>query len=48
VTVVEQHTNVTHMWTNERWIGEPAVDREKGEVDGLELCADAYNTTTAG
>jgi hypothetical protein len=46
VTVVENQTGVTHMWTNAAFTGEPEVDREKGEVDGLSLIAPSYQTIT--
>ena len=48
ITVVEQQTNVTHMWTNANFTGDVHVDREKGLVDGLEIIADTYQTMNAG
>ena len=48
ITVVENQTGVTHMWTNAAFTGEPSVDRERGEVDGLGWIAPSYQVITGG
>lgn len=41
-------TGVTHTWANALFFGEPKVNRESGEVDGLEIiCSEGnYNILT--
>jgi hypothetical protein len=42
MTAVEATTGVTHTWTNAKFVGEPEVDRETGQVKGLSIIADKY------
>ncbi|SHO65816.1 Phage tail tube protein [Pseudoxanthobacter soli DSM 19599] len=42
VTVVEEHTGVTHMWTQARFAGDPQSDRLTGEITGLRLVSASY------
>lgn len=42
VTIVEDFTGVTHLFTQAFWTGEPDINRLSGEVTGLGLATDQY------
>lgn len=44
VTFVEQDTGVTHLLTNACFTGDPGQDLGSGEVGGLGIAADTYET----
>jgi hypothetical protein len=43
-TFSEDDYGQTHLYTGARFEGEPAIDSESGEVSGLKLCSDKYQT----
>jgi len=43
MTIAELSTSVTHMLTGAQFFGEPKVNRENGEVDGMEIIAPVGN-----
>lgn len=43
-TFVEQDTGVTHLLTNATFVGEPGLNTGTGEVDGLKIAAEKYET----
>jgi len=43
VTIIEQKTGVTHMFTNAFWVGMPSSNRINGEMTGLSITADSYS-----
>lgn len=43
-TVVEEHTNRIHMWTEAHFTGRPQVNRLNGEVTGLSILSRAYRS----
>ncbi len=43
VTITEQTTHVTHLFTSAFFIGEAKVNRENGEVDGLSMVVPTGN-----
>lgn len=47
ITFVEQDTNVTHILSGGFFTGDPQVDTASGEVDGLGLAADGYQTVNS-
>jgi hypothetical protein len=44
VTFVEQETGVTHLLSNACFTGDPGQDLGSGEVSGLGIAADTYET----
>ena len=42
-SLVEDQIHVMHTWTNMIFTGTPSVDRETGEVTGLEIHSPNYN-----
>jgi hypothetical protein len=44
ITFVEQDGGVTHILSGGFFTGDPQLDTSTGEVDGLGLAADSYNT----
>ena len=43
-TFIEQDTGVTHLLSNATFVGDPAQNLANGEVDGLSLAAEKYET----
>lgn len=43
-TFIEQDTNVTHLLTNGCFTGKPEMDLSTGEVSGVGIAADKYET----
>lgn len=43
ITIVEEKTGVTHMWTNGFWTGRPSSNRINGEVTQLGIVAEFYS-----
>lgn len=43
VTIIEEKTGVTHMFTNAFWVGSPSSNRANGELTGLSITADVYS-----
>ena len=46
ITVIETQTNTLHTWTNAKFVGDAKVDRNNGEVTGLDIHADTYKRTS--
>jgi hypothetical protein len=44
ITFVEQDTNITHILSGGFFTGDPQLDTSTGEVDGVGLAADTYQT----
>jgi hypothetical protein len=44
VTFVEQDTNITHLLTNACFTGKPSLDMGTGEISGVGIAADTYET----
>lgn len=44
VTFSEDDYGLTHLYTGARWDGDPSIDSETGEVSGLKICSDKYQT----
>jgi hypothetical protein len=44
VTFRETDFGATHLYTGARFEGDPAIDSETGEVSGLKICCDKYQT----
>lgn len=44
VTFVETDYGATHLFTGARFEGDPSIDTESGEVSGLKLCSDRYQS----
>lgn len=44
VTFSEDDFGQTHLLTGARYNGAPSIDSESGEVSGLKLCSDKYQT----
>jgi hypothetical protein len=42
LTVVEEQTGVTHLFTGAFWTGRPSINRINGEVSGVQIVADFY------
>lgn len=42
ITIVEEKTGVTHLFTGAFWSGRPSVNRLNGETTGLQIVADSY------
>jgi hypothetical protein len=42
LTVVEEQTGVTHLFTGAFWTGRPSINRINGEVSGVQIVADYY------
>lgn len=43
ITIVEEKTGVTHLFTNAFWTGRPSSNRVNGEVSGLGIVAEFYS-----
>jgi hypothetical protein len=43
ITIVEEKTNVTHLFTRAFWTGRPASNRLNGEVTALGIVAEIYS-----
>lgn len=43
ITIVEEKTGVTHMFTDAFWTGAPSSNRVNGEVTGLTITAEIYS-----
>lgn len=46
VTFIEQDTGITHLLTNATFTGDPQQNTATGEVSGLGIAADKYETIT--
>lgn len=42
LTIVEEKTGVTHLFTGAFWVGKPSSNRINGEMTALTIRADAY------
>lgn len=42
ITIVEEKTGVTHLFTGAFWSGRPSVNRLNGEMTGMQIVADSY------
>jgi hypothetical protein len=42
ITIIEQQTGKTHLFTNAFWTGSPASDRMNGEVDSMGIVCESY------
>lgn len=42
LTIVEEQTGVTHLFTGAFWTGRPNINRINGEVSGVQIVADSY------
>jgi len=42
ITIVEEKTGVTHLFTSAFWTGKPSSNRINGELSQLGICADSY------
>ena len=42
LTIVEEKTGVTHLFTGAFWTGRPTINRVNGEVTGVQIVADYY------
>lgn len=44
LTFVETDVKVTHLFTDARWVGTPSIDTETGEVSGMSIKSDKYQS----
>lgn len=42
ITIVEEQTGVTHLFTGAFWSGRPSLNRINGEISGISIVADYY------
>ena len=42
LTIVEEQTGVTHLFTGAFWSGRPSLNRINGEIGGISIIADYY------
>ncbi len=42
ITIVEEQTGVTHLFTSAFWTGRPSTNRLNGELSGVRIIADYY------